>query len=138
MSRNVYPVSYVNSPEQVTLKFRFQTSIGADPDLILPHKCGVVDITYTATKYTITFDEKYPVFIGGFAHVMPLAPDTATNSDYVFAISPADYSATNGTLIIYPVGVDGTTAAEQPADNDWVYCEFTFCRRSALAPSGAL
>lgn len=139
MSKILYPVSFVNSPEQVTLKFRFQVNGTSDPDFIVPANCGVTDVTYAATGvYTVTFDEKFPVFIGGRATVMPATPETAGNVDFLIGIDVADYSSTAGTLVMYAVGVDGTTAAEVPEDNSWIYCDLTFCRRSSLAPSGAL
>lgn len=138
MSGRVLYSDLVNSPEQVTLKFRFQVQAGGadnDPDVILPHKCGVTDVTNEAVgQYRITFAEKFPVFIGMVGSVLEATP----THDLIVKCDVADYNATNGTLDVYVVGADGTTAAEEPADNDWVYCEVTFCRRSELAPSGAI
>lgn len=138
MSRLLYPVHYVNSPEQVTLKFRFQVGAtgGAEPDAIVPANCGVSDVTRdgSAGVYTITFDEKFPVFIGCLGHVMEATPA----HDLIVKADVADYDASAGTLIITVVGVDGGTAAEDVIENDWVYMECTFCRKSNLCPSGAI
>ncbi len=125
----------VGSPELVTLKFRFQSNGGqpAAADHLVPGNSGVTSVTQAATDgiWTITFAEKYPVFVGGFGHVLP-----ATNAnDQIVKIDVADYSATAGTLIVHTIGaLDTTAVAEAVAANDWVYCELTFCRRSGLAP----
>ena len=129
----------VNAPELVTLKFRFQSN-GGQPnaaDFMVPGNCGVTSVTQAATDgiWTITFTEKWPVFVGGHGHVMP-----ATNAnDQIVKIDVADYSATAGTLIVHTIGaLDTTQVAEAVAANDWVYMELTFCRRSGLAPTVAI
>jgi hypothetical protein len=58
--------------------------------------------------------------------------------DLICKFSVGGYSASAGTLTFTVVGADGTTAAEDPPDNDWVYVEATFCRRSNLCPSGSI
>lgn len=140
MSRVLWPAPLSNAPNLVTLKFRFQVNGTSAPDALVPANCGVTDVTYddTPKAFTITFDEKFPVFIGGFCSVMPGAPETAGNADFLLSMDVADYSSTNGTLVVYSVGVDGTTAAEVPPDDSWIYCELTFCRRSTQAPSGSI
>lgn len=128
-----------NSPEQVVLRFRFQSAGGqpAAPDFLVPGNCGVTDVTQAATDgvFTITFAEKYPVFIGGHGAVMP-----ATNAnDQIVKIDVADYSPTAGTLIVHTIGaLDTTQVAEAVAADDWVYLELTFCRRSGMAPTVAI
>jgi hypothetical protein len=138
MSRTLYPAPLSGSPELVTLKFRFQVGAtgGAEPDFIVPASCGVHGVTRdgSAGLYTITFSEKYPVFIGCLGHVMEATPA----HDLIVKADVADYDAALGTLIITVVGVDGSTAAEDVIENDWVYMEVTFCKRSELAPSGAI
>ncbi len=129
----------VNSPEQVTLNFRFQSAGGqpSAPDFIVPGLCGVTDVTQAATDgiFTVTFAEKYPVFIGGHGSVMP-----ATNAnDQIVKIDVADYSPTAGTLMVHVIGaLDTTQVAEAVAADDWVYLSLTFCRRSQLAPTTAI
>lgn len=129
----------VNSPEQVTLNFRFQSAGGQPtaPDFLVPGNCGVSDITQAATDgiFTITFSEKYPVFIGGHGSVMH-----ATNAnDQIVKIDVADYSASAGTLIVQVIGAlhDTAVAEAVPAD-DWVYLSLTFCRRNGMAPTVAV
>ncbi len=138
MSRRLWPAPLSGSPELVTLKFRFQVAAtgGAEPDFIVPASCGVSDVTRdgSAGLYTITFDEKFPVFLGLVGTVLEATPA----HDFIVKADIADYDAAAGTLIITVVGVDGGTAAEDVIENDWVYLEVTFCRRSAMAPSGAL
>lgn len=138
MARAFFPAPLSGSPELVTLKFRFQVGAtgGAEPDFIVPAACGVSGVTRdgSAGVYTITFIEKFPVFIGCLGHVMEATPA----HDLIVKADVADYDASAGTLAITVVGVDGGTAAEDVIENDWVYMEVTFCRRNGLAPTGAI
>ncbi len=138
MARAFFPAPLSGSPELVTLKFRFQAgaAAGAEPDFIVPAYCGVSGVTRdgSAGLYTISFIEKYPVFIGLVGTVLEATPA----HDLIVKADVADYDATAGTLIITIVGVDGGTAAEDVIENDWVYLEVTFCRRNGLAPVGAI
>lgn len=138
MSRTLYPLHYVNSPEQVTVKFRFQAAAagGDDPDFIVPHLCGVTDVVRNATagQYEITFAEKFPVFIGMVGTVL----EAEETNDFVVKCGAGDYDSSTGVLTVQVVGLDGAVADEDVVENDWVYIEATFCRKSALAPSGAI
>lgn len=140
MSKLLYPVHFVNSPEQVTLKFRFQSAgTGTtDPDFIVPANCGVVDIDQSAAGvWAITLDEKFPVFIGLTGSVMAAS---GVGLGLAVQAAVADYVPSTGVLTVRTVDpyTDATPAAADVADNDWVYVEATFCRVSVLAPSGAL
>ncbi len=137
MSRNLYTQHYANSPEQVTLKFRFQSAGAATnaPDFIVPASCGVDSITHASTGvYAIQFSEKFPVFLGMVATVL----EATEVNDYVIKCGVGDYDTATGILTVTCVGLDGSVAAEAVVDNDWVYMEVTFCRRSAMAPTGAI
>lgn len=129
----------VNSPEQITVKFRFQINGTSDPDFIVPALSGVTEVTRTsAGLFAITFAEKWPVFIGMQARVLPV---TAATNDLTVSCVVTSYSSTTGILSITvsgPVTDYLTVAAEDPVDDSWVYVEATFCRRSGLAPSGAI
>lgn len=132
------PVLYsdlVNSPEQVTIKFRFQINGTSDPDNVVPALSGVTEVTRTsAGLFVVTFAEKWPVFIGATGSVL----EATQAHDLIVKTSVAGYVPSTGLLTLTVVGADGSTAAEDPPDNDWVYVEATFCRRSGLAPSGAI
>lgn len=134
MSRKLHEPALTGSPELVKLSFRFQIDGTNDPDNVRP--AGIVtDITRTSDGlFAITFAEKYPVFIGLVGSVLEATPA----HDLIVKSSVAAYSSTTGILSVTVVGADGSTAAEDPADNDWVYVEATFCRNSTLAPSGSI
>lgn len=130
----------VSSPELVTHKFRFQINSTNDPDAILPALSGVTDVTRTsAGVFAITFAQKYPVFIGATGAVMSV---TAGQVSYglIVQTTPGSYSTTTGILTVHVVDpyADATPAAVDPTDDDWVYLEVTFCRKSQLAPSGSI
>lgn len=128
----------VTSPELVVVKFRFQVQAaggGNHPDVLRPASQGVTDVVnISAGVYDIYFAEKYPVFLGMVGTVLEATPA----HDLIVKCSVAGYSATTGILRVTVVGADGSTAAEEPADNDWVYIEATFCRRNQLVPSGSI
>jgi hypothetical protein len=138
MSKVLYPVHYVNAPELVTMKFRFQVGAtgGAEPDAIVPASCGVSDVIRNATagQYEITFEEKFPVFIGLVGTVL----EAEETHDLIVKAGVGDYVASTGVLTVQVVGADGSTADEDVVENDWVYLEVTFCRKSTLAPSGSI
>jgi hypothetical protein len=81
-------------------------------------------------------NEKYPVFVGGFGHYMCAAEDNA----FIVNILPTDYVSSTGvlTVTLFTDDGDGTYTAENGVDDDWVYFELTFCRRSTLCPTGAI
>lgn len=136
MSLSPY-IGMVSSPELVTLKFRLQYTSGGEADFQVPAR-SIASNTRTSTGlYTMTLNEKFPVFVGGFGHVMTAIAGVAT-ADLRVSIDVAGYVATTGVLTYSVVGQDGSTAVEDVPDNDWVYFELTFCRRSGLAPTGAL
>jgi hypothetical protein len=129
-------VPLVQAPELITLKFRLQYTSGGEADFQVP-AYSIASNTWTSTGlYTLTLNEKYPVFIGGFASVM--GPTEANDSKVV--IDPDDYAPTTGVLTyrVMDDDGDGTPALADVPDNEWVYFELTFCRRSGLAPTGAL
>ena len=135
MARKLHPAPLGVSPELVKVCFRFQINGTSDPDNILPAACMVSNVTRTsAGLFSITFIEKFPVCIGFTGSVL----ESTQAHDLIVKSSAGAYSATTGITTVTVVGADGSTAAEDPADNDWVYCEFLFCRRNDLAPSGAL
>ncbi len=137
MSRVLYPAPLTNCPDTVTLRFRLQYASGAAADFQVPAG-AIASNTRTSTGlYTMTLNEWYPVFIGGFGHVM--TTDTASaGGDAIVHIAPADYDSTTGVLTYRVTSADGSSAVEDVADNDWVYFELTFARRSNGAPTGAL
>lgn len=127
------------SPETVTLKFRFQINGTSDPDACLPAFQGVSDVTRNAAGvFDVTFTEKYPTYIGHTGSVM--GDSGATLGLIVQGSDPADYSSTTGVLRVRTVDTytDATPAPADPVDNDWVFLEVTFCRRSNLCPSGSI
>lgn len=135
MSKLLYPVHHVNSPNQVTCKFRFQINGTSDPDNVVPGNTCVTEVTRTsAGLFVITFAEKFPVFLGAVGAVL----ESTQAHDLICKFSVGGYDASTGLLTMTVVGADGSTAAEDPADNDWVYIEATFCRNSTQAPSAAI
>lgn len=138
MSRTLYPAPLSGSPELVTLKFRFQAGAtgGAEPDFIVPGGVPVTDVVRNATagQYEITFAEMYPVFVGMVGTVL----EAEETHDLIVKCGAGDYDATTGVLTVQVVGADGSTADEDVVENDWVYLEVTFCRRSQLAPTVAI
>ncbi len=137
MSKTLFPGPVSQAPELVTLRFRLQYTSGDEADFQVPAG-SIASNTHTSTGlYTLTLNEMYPVFIGGFGHVM--TTDTASaGGDAIVHIAPADYVATTGVLTYRVTSADGSSAVEDVADNDWIYFELTFCRRSEMAPTGAL
>lgn len=132
-------VQMVQAPELITLKFRIQSAGAATtaPDFQVPAGT-VASATLASTGlYTVTLREKYPVFVGGHGHVMTAIAGVGT-ADLKVNIDVAGYVATTGVLTFSVVGADGSTAVEDVPDNDWIYLELTFCRRSTLCPTGAI
>lgn len=144
MSRVLYPAPLSISPELVTLKFRLQYAANVKADFQVPASSIASNTRTSEGLYTMTLNEKYPVFVGGFGHVMVLASSVVTASSHYVAMDPADYVASTGVLTYRTLWHDHAGASTGPgvladiADNDWVYFELTFCRRNRLAPSGAL
>lgn len=131
----------VQAPELHTLKFRIQlaATTGA-PDFQVPAGSIASATADTGGVYTLTMREKYPVFVGGFGKVMPASVAGSSDSWRMVHFVPSSYVAATGvlTVTILTDDGDGTDTAENGVDNDWVYFELTFCRRSQLAPSGAI
>src|SRR5690606_5447300 len=126
-----------DAPEIVKLVFRFQINGSVDPDSVLP--AGIVtDIVRTgAGLFTVTLNRynRWPVLLGATGHVV--------GSTVGMTVEPAGvpdtaYDSATGELLLRVVGQDGTPAATDPADNDWVYVEATFARRDILAQSAAI
>jgi hypothetical protein len=137
MSRVLYPAPLANSPELVTLKFRIQlAATTGDPDFQVPANSIATATAETNGVYTMTMNEFYPVFVGGFGSYMCDAEDNVFHVN----IKPSDYDASTGilTVTLFTDDGDGTYTAENGVADDWVYFELTFCRRNQLAPSGAI
>lgn len=119
-------------PEVVAVVFRFQAGAagGAEPDFQVPAG-AVANVTRdgSAGLYSITFNEKYPVFLGlvGSVHEATPVNDLNIKADI------ADYSATTGVLTISVVGYDGAVAAEDVVEDDWVFIVAYFMRVQTLA-----
>jgi hypothetical protein len=130
-------IPLVQAPELITLKFRIQlAATTGNPDFQVPAN-SILDATAeTNGVYTLTMNEKYPVFVGGFGHYMCAAEDNA----FIVNILPTDYVSSTGvlTVTLFTDDGDGTYTAENGVDDDWVYFELTFCRRSTLCPTGAI
>ncbi len=136
MSRTLFPAPLAGSPETVTLKFRLQYTSGALADFQLPAYSIASNTRTSMGLYTLTLNEFFPVFIGGTGTVM--GPTEANDSKVV--IDPDDYVPSTGVLTyrVMDDDGDGTPALADVPDNEWVYFELTFCRRSGLAPVGAI
>jgi hypothetical protein len=133
----LYPAPLTNCQDTVTLRFRLQYTSADKADFVVP--AGAISSnTHTSTGlYTMTLNEMYPVFIGGHGHVMTAIAGVGT-ADLMVVIDVAGYVATTGVLTYSVVGADGGTAVEDVPDNDWIYFELTFARRSTGAPTGAI
>jgi len=126
-------------PEQVTLKFRFQVQApGAnDPDFQLPAG-AVSDVVRSATgTYAITLKqgERWPAFLGLNGTVMTAS---GVGLGAIVQAAVADYVPSTGVLTVRVVDpyTDTTPAPIDPADNDWVYVEATFIRRTSMSSAG--
>lgn len=127
-------IPLVQAPELITLKFRLQYTTNGEADFQLPAN-SITSNSWTSTGlYTMTLNEKYPVFVGGLAQVMGA---TEAHQQYV-VIDPADYVSSTGVLTYRVMEADGSAALADVANNEWIYFELTFCRRSTLCPQGAL
>lgn len=142
MSRILHPAPLSISPELVTLRFRLQYTADGAADVQLPATAIASNTRTSEGLYTMTLNEKYPVFVGGHGRVMVAAASFATAGGHFVQIDPADYVASTGVLTYRTGWVDGAAGAAlvlaDIADNDWVYFELTFCRKSTMAPSGSV
>jgi hypothetical protein len=133
----LYAAPLTNAPELVTLRFRLQYTTADLADFQVPAG-AIASNTHTSTGlYTMTLNEKYPVFVGGHGHVMTAIAGVGT-ADLQVVLDVAGYVPTTGVLTYSVVGADGGTAVEDVPNNDWIYFELTFCRKSGLTPVGAL
>ncbi len=136
-SRVLYPGPLTNEGNLVTLRFRLQYTSADKADFVVPAG-AIASNTHTSTGlYTLTLNEFYPVFVGGHATVMTAIAGAAT-ADLRVSLDVAGYVPSTGVLTYNVVGQDGTSALEDVPDNDWVYFELTFARRSTGAPTGAI
>ncbi len=136
-TKPLYPAAQTNAPELVTLRFRLQYTSADKADFQLPAG-SIASNTHTSTGlYTLTLNEWFPVFVGGTATVMTAIAGAAT-ADLRVSLDVAGYVPSTGVLTYNVVGQDGTSGLEDVPDNDWVYFELTFCRRSNMTPVGAL
>lgn len=133
----LYPGPQTNCMDTVTLRFRLQYTSAGAADFQLPEGAIDSNTRTSAGLYTLTLNEKYPVLIGGFGHVMT-ADTVNAGGDALVRIAPADYVAATGVLTYRVTSADGSTDAEDVANNDWIYFELTFARRSGQAPVGVI
>ncbi len=119
-------------PEVVAVVFRFQVGAtgGAEPDFQVPAG-AVSNVTRdgSAGVYSVTLREKYPVFLGMVGSVLEATPA----HDLIVKTGVAKYTASTGVLELTVVGADGTTAAEDVIENDWVFVVAYFMRVQTLA-----
>lgn len=129
MSRNEYQL-LVGAPEQVTHKFRFQVNGTSDPDNFIGGAQTVTDVVRDDVgEFSITMKNKYPTFVGGvFGRV--------GSGEQAQMIEVLSYTASTGVVVIQCLSDAGV--AEEPTDDDWIYCELTFCRRSQLSPTTSI
>lgn len=123
-------------PDEVLKSFRFQVNGTSDPDFQVP--AGAVDdVVLTSTGlFTITLPqaERYPVMITGRASVQSAA---ASGGDTIGIVATVvSYTAATGVLIVRTENHAG--AADDPADDNWVHVSVLFCRKTVLAPAGAV
>lgn len=134
-------IPLVQAPELITLKFRIQLAASTgNPDFQVPANSIKDAVAATGGVYTLELNEKYPVFVGGFGYVMAEAIGSSSDVYRPVNITPDGYDSTTGVLTVTLLtdDGDGTDTAENGQDNDWVYFELTFCRRSTLCPTGAI
>jgi hypothetical protein len=125
-------LAQTTSPELVRVCFRFQINGTSDPDALYPGYQGVTDVArVSAGVFDITFADKWPALVGLTGTVLEATPA----HDLAIKAALAGYDSSTGILRITVYGADGSTAAEDPVDNDWVYLEVTFARRNALQAS---
>ena len=130
--------------QQIRLSFRLQYDANAAADFQVPAGAIASNTRTSEGLYTMTLNKKYPVFVGGFGHVMVAAANAVTGSSHYVAIDPVDYVASTGVLTYRTLWHDHAGASTGPgvladiADNDWVYFELVFCDRSTMSPTGAL
>lgn len=128
--------------QQIGLRFRLQYVTDLKADFQVPAGAIASNTRSGEGVYTMTFNKKYPVFVGGEASVMTVAASYATVAGHFVSIDVADYNATTGVLTYRTGWTDGAAgAAMVPADipNDaWVYFDLCFCDRSTMSPTGAL
>lgn len=137
MSRVLYGIHEVNSPEQVVLRFRLQYTTNGEADFQVP--AGAVSSnTRTGTGvYTLTLNALYPVLVGGEAKHMTAGTGAAV-ADLMVKFAPEDYVASTGVLTYRVTSLDGAAAVADVPNDEWVYFELVFAKRSAGAPTGAL
>lgn len=134
-------IPLVQAPELLTLKFRVQLAATTNnPDFQVPANSIKDAVAATGGVYTLEMNEKYPVFVGGFGHVMCEAIGSPAAVYRCVNITPDGYDSATGilTVTLLTDNGDGTDTAENGVADDWVYFELTFCRRSTLCPSGAI
>ena len=122
-------------PELVLEAFRFQVEGTSDPDALVPYQQGVTNVTRSSIGlFAITLATKYPTLISCVGSVQAAA---ASGGDTVgLHVYPVSYTASTGVLVVRVENHAG--AADDPTDEDWVHVQAVFCRRSGMAPSGAI
>lgn len=124
------------SPEIERVVFRFLINGTSNPDSLRPGFQGVTDVARTgAGLFTVTFENKYPVFIGMTGSVIGASVGMTVEP---VGVPETAYTASAGTLAIRTVVQDGSPAAGDPTDNDWVFCECYFARRNNMHAAVAI
>lgn len=129
-------VAQCTERDLVTKKFRFQINGTSDPDFQCPAG-AVKDVVRNGVGvFTVYLPNGFRplTMLGLVGEVLEATPahDLKVKADL------ADFSASAGTFQITIVGTDGSTAAEDPVDNDWVYLEVTFAFREKAGTVGSV
>ncbi len=133
----------VNAGDLVTVKARIQSAGAATnaPDFQVPAGTFSAATHASTGVYTVTMAQglRFPVFLGGFGHVMT-ADVANAGGDALVHIAADGYVASTGVLTFQVTSADGSTAVEAVADDEWIYLELNFCRKtsSATNASGAI
>lgn len=132
-----------NAGDVVTVKARIQSAGAATnaPDFQVPAGTFTSATHASNGVYTVKLAQglRFPVFLGGIGSIHTAIAGNAT-ADLIVSFDVAGYVASTGVLTFSVVGADGGSALEAVPDNDWIYLELSFCRKttSPTTASGAL
>lgn len=129
-------LSQAGMPDQVHLCFRFQINGTSAPDNCFP--AGAVKSVgrTSAGLFTVVMNDGFrPAAMTGLVGGVLEATQA---HDLLVKSSVAGYAASTGVLTVTVVGADGSTSAEDPVDNDWVYLDVCFQTRTSTAAVGAI
>lgn len=128
--------------EQIDCKFRFKVNSTSDPDFLFPSSMShvVSDVTRADVgEFVVQFalGHRWPALVGGTGHVMS---DSGVGFGALVQFTVEDYDAAAGTLTLRVVDPysDGTPAAAEPTDNDWIYLDLVFMRRTQFSSEVAI